>query len=76
MKKTIMVHIDGIPTHPFEELGMRTVLQAAQTPHLDDLARPDRAAERRTAHLGGLGGGRRAAAGRGLLFQSYRHSGL
>lgn len=39
MKKTIMVHIDGMPTHPFEELGMRTVLQAAQTPHLDDLAR-------------------------------------
>ena len=39
MKKTIMVHIDGIPTHDFEELGMRTVLQAAQIPHLDDLAR-------------------------------------
>ncbi|UCH90905.1 MAG: hypothetical protein JSU60_07370 [Nitrospirota bacterium] len=39
MKKTIMVHIDGMPTHPLEELGMHTVLQAAQTPHLDDLAR-------------------------------------
>ncbi|MEC4680638.1 MAG: hypothetical protein VST67_08065 [Nitrospirota bacterium] len=39
MKKTIMVHIDGIPTHSFEELGTRTVLQAAQIPHLDDLAR-------------------------------------
>jgi len=39
VKKTIMVHIDGMPTYPFEELGMRTVLQAAQTPHLDDLAR-------------------------------------
>ncbi|MDH5427261.1 MAG: hypothetical protein OEZ05_16230 [Nitrospirota bacterium] len=39
MKKTIMVHLDGIPTHPFEELDSRTVLQAAQTPCLDDLAR-------------------------------------
>ena len=39
MNKTIMVHIDGIPTHPFEELGARTVLQSAQTPHLDNLAR-------------------------------------
>lgn len=39
MKKTIMVHIDGIPTHPLEELGVRTVLQAAQISHLDDLAR-------------------------------------
>jgi 2,3-bisphosphoglycerate-independent phosphoglycerate mutase len=39
VKKTIMVHIDGMPTHPFEELGKCTVLQAAQTPHLDDLAR-------------------------------------
>ena len=39
MKKTIMVHIDGIPTHSFEELGLRTLLQAAQIPHLDDLAR-------------------------------------
>ena len=39
MKKTILVHIDGIPTHAFEELGMRTVLQVAHVPHLDDLAR-------------------------------------
>ena len=39
MKKTIMVHIDGIPTHSFEELGTHTVLQAANIPHLDDLAR-------------------------------------
>ena len=39
MKKTIVVHIDGIPAHPFEELGTRTVLQSAQTPQLDDLAR-------------------------------------
>ncbi len=39
MKKTIMVHIDGIPAHAFEELGACTVLQAAQTPQLDDLAR-------------------------------------
>lgn len=34
-----MVHIDGIPTYPFEALGARTVLQAARTPHLDDLTR-------------------------------------
>lgn len=39
MKKTIMVHIDGVPTHTFEELGTRTVLQAANIPHLDDLTR-------------------------------------
>ncbi len=39
MKKTIMVHIDGIPAQDFEELGARTVLQAAQIPQLDDLAR-------------------------------------
>jgi len=39
VKKTLMVHIDGIPTHSFEELGMCTVLQAAHIPHLDDLAR-------------------------------------
>ena len=39
MKKTIVVHIDGIPAHVFEELGSRTVLQAAQTPQLDHLAR-------------------------------------
>ena len=39
MKKTIMVHIDGIPTQLFEELGSRTVLQAAKTPQLDNLAR-------------------------------------
>ena len=39
MKKTIMVHLDGIPAHAFEELGARTLLQAAQTPQLDDLAR-------------------------------------
>ncbi len=37
MKKTIMVHIDGIPTRTFDGLGSRTVLQAAKTPHLDDL---------------------------------------
>ncbi len=39
MKKAIMVHLDGIPAHAFEALGARTVLQAAQTPQLDDLAR-------------------------------------
>ena len=39
MKKTIMVHIDGIPTGSFEELGARTLLEAANLPHLDDLTR-------------------------------------
>jgi 2,3-bisphosphoglycerate-independent phosphoglycerate mutase len=39
VKKTIMVHIDGVPTHSFEELGPRTVWQAATIPHLDHLAR-------------------------------------
>ena len=39
MKKTIMVHIDGIPTHPLEQLGQQTVLQVAQLSQLDDLAR-------------------------------------
>ena len=34
-----MVHIDGVPTHSFEELGARTVWQAATIPHLDDLVR-------------------------------------
>ncbi len=38
MKKTIMVHIDGIPAQPFEELNSQTLFQAAQIPHLDDLA--------------------------------------
>ncbi len=39
MKKTIMVHIDGMPTHSFDELGPRTVLQVANIPFLDELAR-------------------------------------
>ena len=39
MKKTIVVHIDGLPTRPIEDLGMRTVLQRAQTSHLNNLAR-------------------------------------
>ncbi len=34
-----MVHIDGIPTPSYEELGSRTVMQAASFPHLDHLAR-------------------------------------
>ena len=38
MKKTIMVHIDEIPSSFLEELGMHTVLQTAQIPHLDKLA--------------------------------------
>ena len=39
MRKTIVVHIDGLPTHPMEELGRRTLLQGAQIPHLNNLAR-------------------------------------
>jgi len=39
VKKTIMVHIDGIPTGSFEELGARTLLEVANLPHLDDLTR-------------------------------------
>ncbi len=39
MKKTIVVHIDGIPTGSFEELGARTLLEAAKLPHLDELTR-------------------------------------
>jgi 2,3-bisphosphoglycerate-independent phosphoglycerate mutase len=39
VKKTIMVHIDGIPTSLCEALGSRTVLQAANIPNLDALAR-------------------------------------
>jgi 2,3-bisphosphoglycerate-independent phosphoglycerate mutase len=39
VKKTIMVHIDGIPTGSFEELGARTLLEAANLPNLDDLTR-------------------------------------
>ncbi len=38
MKKTVMVHIDGFPNHPFDALGQRTVLEAAETPHLDDFS--------------------------------------
>ena len=38
MKKTIIVHVDGVPAHSFEELGARTVWQTAQTPYFDDLA--------------------------------------
>ena len=38
MQKTIMVHIDGIPSHTFEELGAQGLLHSAQTPHLDHLA--------------------------------------
>ena len=33
-----MVHVDGIPSYRFPELGGQTVLHSAQTPHLDHLA--------------------------------------
>jgi len=38
VQKTIMVHVDGIPSHRFKELGEQTLLHSAQTPHLDHLA--------------------------------------
>ena len=38
MKKTIMVHIDGMSAHTFEELGNRSILHAANIPHFDLLA--------------------------------------
>ncbi len=38
MKKTVMVHIDGLSNHSLDDRGTRTLLEAARTPHLDDLA--------------------------------------
>ena len=39
MKKTIVVHIDGVPFQSYDELGSDTVLQTANIPHFDALAR-------------------------------------
>ncbi len=36
--KHVILHADGMADHPREELGGRTPLQAASTPHLDRLA--------------------------------------
>ena len=37
MKKTVMVHIDGLPNHSFDDRGKRTLWEVARTPHLDEL---------------------------------------
>ena len=36
--KHVILHVDGMADHPRKELGGRTPLQAASTPHLDRLA--------------------------------------
>ena len=36
--KHVMLHLDGMADHPRKDLGGRTPLQAASTPHLDRLA--------------------------------------
>lgn len=38
MRKTIVIHVDGLTGQSFQELGNQTVLQSARTPHLDELA--------------------------------------
>lgn len=38
MRKTIIIHVDGLTGHSFHELGNQTLLQAAHTPFLDQLA--------------------------------------
>ncbi len=38
MRKTIVIHVDGLTGQSYQELGDQTVLQSAQTPHLDELA--------------------------------------
>jgi len=38
VRKTIVIHVDGLPGQSFQELGNQTVLQSAKTPHLDQLA--------------------------------------
>lgn len=38
MRKTIVVHVDGLTGHSFPELESQTLLQAARTPYLDHLA--------------------------------------
>ena len=39
MRKTIVIHVDGLTGHQFQELGNHTLLQSAQTPCLDHMAR-------------------------------------
>jgi 2,3-bisphosphoglycerate-independent phosphoglycerate mutase len=38
VRKTIIIHVDGLPGYSFPELNNQTVLQAARTPCLDQLA--------------------------------------
>lgn len=38
MRKTIVIHVDGLTGQSYQELGDQTVLQSARTPHLDELA--------------------------------------
>ncbi|HNP29726.1 MAG TPA: hypothetical protein PKK23_11810 [Nitrospirales bacterium] len=38
MRKTIVIHVDGLTGQSFQELGNKTVLQSARTPNLDELA--------------------------------------
>jgi 2,3-bisphosphoglycerate-independent phosphoglycerate mutase len=38
VRKTIVVHVDGLTGHSFPELGNQTLLQSARTPYLDHLA--------------------------------------
>ncbi|MDH5574815.1 MAG: hypothetical protein OEY80_04975, partial [Nitrospirota bacterium] len=38
MRKTIVIHVDGVTGHSFQELGGQTLLQSALTPHLEHLA--------------------------------------
>lgn len=39
MRKTIVIHVDGLTGQSFQELGNRTVMESARTPHLDEWAR-------------------------------------
>ena len=38
MRKTIVIHVDGLTGRSFPELGNQTLLQSARTPYLDHLA--------------------------------------
>lgn len=38
MRKTIVIHVDGVTGQSFQELENQTLLQAARTPSLDHLA--------------------------------------
>ena len=57
-----MIHVDGLTGHSFQELGNRTLLQSARTPHLDHLA-----CHGEIGRLGVPGEGRRFAGELALL---------